>query len=402
MKWLKEKIAKKEMVNLDDFILNCPSYSLLKKLVETNQDPIWHAEGNVYIHVNMCFKEIYKIFNSVSFTNHEKYLLLMSIAFHDIYKPLTTIEAERNGRVCVIAPKHEYKGMSYLYYKFLDEVDITFEDRNAILDLVGYHQEPKMFVIKNKNEWDYRNLTKNVSGKLYYYLELSDMLGRVCEDVEKQIEILDVFKMFCEEYGVYETNNTFESSLNNYFNEDSDIAQNYLIGKAKRDLLLGNIINPLECIGKYYDHKLEHSNFYMLCGISGSGKSTVVSDLLNKNIVNEVVSLDAIRKTIKSSDHKYINGQTRQISKEMIKKLLNKKVNFVLDSTNYLKDYRDPILTLSDNYNALSHRVLLDIPVEECIKRDQDRVDYVGKKIILNQMERFEYPENKEFNFLYK
>lgn len=401
MKWLKEKITQNQKVTLDDFILNCPSYLLLKDLVNTRQDSIWHAEGNVHIHVDMVFEQLYIIFNNNTFSDHEKYILLMAVAFHDIAKPLTTVDSERGGLVRVIAPKHEYKGMSYLYYKFLEE-DMTIEDRNAILDLVGYHQEPKLYVIKNRSEWDYRNLTKNVSGKLYYYLELADMLGRICDDVTKQIEILDVFKMFCQEYDVFDKVNTFDLTLNKYFNEDSDIAQRYLVGRAKKDLLSGAILSPLEGVGKYYENKLNHSNFYMLCGISGSGKSHTVDKLLNNNIISEVVSLDAIRKTIKSADHKVINGQTRQISKELIKRLLNKKVNFVLDSTNYLKDYREPILSLSDNYNALSHRILLDVPVNDCIKRDKEREDYVGQKIILNQVEKFEYPESKEFNYCYK
>lgn len=397
MDWVKKAISTNQELSIDDFIKNCQGYDLLLKLKDTIQDAIWHAEGNVYIHTNMVIKEIYSQFSSYSLTDSEKYILIMAAAFHDIAKPISTKESERNGVIRIVSPKHEYKGMSYLYYKLLSETMYEYE-RNAILDLVGYHQEPKLFVVKNKSEWHYRNLTQHANGKLFYILEKADMLGRVCDDLNTQLEYLEIFKLFCEEYDVYEKSNTLSSTLNQLFSETKDSEQKFLIGKAKSLLLSETIIDPLVAAKKYYSEKKSYSDVFMLCGISGSGKSTLCKDFLNSNKAQEVVSLDAIRKTIKSNDYQYINGMSRQIAKEKIKQLLAGKVDFIIDSTNYIKDYRSLLLTLVEDYNGFSNRVLFQTPIDICIKRDQERDAYVGKKIIEKQASHFEYPERCEFN----
>src|SRR5690606_39420573 len=36
-----------------------------------------------------------------------------------------------------------------------------------------------------------------------YYLELADMQGRVCVDKERQIEIVELFKVMCEDLNVF-------------------------------------------------------------------------------------------------------------------------------------------------------------------------------------------------------
>jgi hypothetical protein len=148
MLWIKESIKSNLRIKLDDIIENESSkYSLLTKLKDTVQDSEWHSEGDVHIHTDMVIDETCRLFELNNFTLQDKYILLMAAIFHDIAKPITTKESERNGKIRIIAPKHEYDGYSYLFYRFLDE-DMTENERNTILELVGYHQRPKLLVIK--------------------------------------------------------------------------------------------------------------------------------------------------------------------------------------------------------------------------------------------------------------
>ena len=110
----------KNHYNVSQFIeMVGDKFPLLTKFKETHQDKIWHAEGDVHIHTDMVLEQTYDLIaNEASYlSDDDKFSLVIGALLHDIAKPLVTKEAERNGRVCVIAPKHEYVGISYLIHR---------------------------------------------------------------------------------------------------------------------------------------------------------------------------------------------------------------------------------------------------------------------------------------------
>ena len=188
----------------------------------------------------------------------------------------------------VTASNHEYEGLSYLYYRFL-ELDITKEDMDNILELVGYHLYPKKLVIfeEGNPEYAFKLLTENTSGKYFYFLELADMRGRETIDYEEQIEYMELFKEYCLEFNCLETNSNIDNELRNtileVYPEETENSLSYLVGKTKKRWSEGNKVDPHVIYNKYYEHKDKYSNFYVLCGLSGSGISTVVKKLTSKN-----------------------------------------------------------------------------------------------------------------------
>lgn len=410
MKWLKEKLKRNERISLIDVIQkNGQDFPLLLKLEKTEQDPEWHAEGNVFIHTNMVIDELYKIFEEIELSLDEKYILLMSVIFHDIAKPLVSKWKEVLGVQRLTAKGHEYEGMSYLFYRFL-ELDMSKNESEKILDLVGYHQMPKLLVVKDGyTEWDFKLLTQKNSGKLFYLLELADMRGRTTTDYESQLEYMEMFKLYCQDYNCFETISNIDEELKclfkETFKETSETALSFLIGKTKKRLYDKDIVDPVVSYQKYFEQKDNHGTLFLMCGISGSGKSTTVEHLKEKYNVSTIIELDQLREshTLKKNNRREVDGRVRQEAKELLKRALSKKENVIFDACNQRKDFRTQICDLAEEYFAKTVLVFVETPVSTCIKNDKERsVRTVGQDVIYNQMKTFQFPEWFEFNEILK
>lgn len=72
-------------------------FPLLNELKNTEQDNVWHGEGNVFIHTNMVLSEIYNIIysNGYILSIEDKQILILGVIFHDIAKTITTKKETR-------------------------------------------------------------------------------------------------------------------------------------------------------------------------------------------------------------------------------------------------------------------------------------------------------------------
>ena len=402
MRWLKQAIKENRKINLEEAIKQVGSrYPLLLEFKNTPQDKEWHAEGDVHIHVNMVIDETYKLIEAHDFTKEDQFVLLMAAIFHDIAKPLVTKEKEIRGKRRVVAPQHEEKGMSYLFYKFLEE-DMTTTERQQILDLVGYHQKPKFLVIKNQNEWQYRLLTENTPGYLFYYHEVADMRGRTCDDLKPSLDMLEEFRMFCEEYDCFHKTGDIKTTIENDFLEnfksEDKGSLSYLVNKTYSDLINNQYDAPSVGYSKHFTNKDTHSKLFILCGLSASGKSTAVKEIKGLNDIDVVISLDELRKEhkINNTNRKKVDGRVLQEAKLLLKQALANHENIIWDSTNLRKDFRKIIADLGRQYNAETHLAFIVDSVNNCINKDKARNDSVGDLIIRKQEKEFQFPERSE------
>ena len=178
-------------------------FPLLYQFADTEQDSIWHAEGDVAIHTDMVLSQLYEILvnDAEHIKGAQRQVLILSALLHDIAKPITTKRKQIEGVERVVAPKHEEVGANYLAIKLL-ELPLEYKAINTITGLVGFHQMPKRLVIKNQSYSDYLHLSLNANLELLYWLELADMKGRACTDLAQQIDLLEQFKMFAQEYKI--------------------------------------------------------------------------------------------------------------------------------------------------------------------------------------------------------
>ncbi len=388
--------------NVNDFIsLWGEFFDLLKDFKSTPQDNEWHAEGDVHIHTDMVIEETYNIIENEAkhLNDNDKIVLVLSALLHDICKPITTKEKEVFGKNRIVSPKHEEFGLSYLFYR-LNEIIDNEEMFSKICNLVGYHQVPKLLVVKDATKEKYFNLARKCSLELIYYLELADMRGRTCVDKEEQIEYLEFFKSYAEDYGLWKNIPYLKEKefIYNELNDYNELTKKFVFQEFCRQFENKNIFTPEEEIARSFQYRDNYSHLVLLCGISGIGKSTLIG---NEYSDYHLISLDNIREELLGSRANH--SQERKVldmAKQILKEKLAKKENIVWDATNYRRDFRNVPLTLGFNYSAFNQIELLNKTKSEILKQNKERKNVVPSDIIDKQIQKFEVPSIEECHFL--
>lgn len=137
----------------------------------------------------------------------------------------------------------------------------------------------------------------------------------------------------------------------------------------------------------------------ILTGLSGSGKSTfarqfcndhpnwlrVNRDDLRRSLLS--VSLHEFWKTWPENERNRVENLVNELQKTAILDGLARGWHILIDNTNlkqsYLNEFRK---LLTAHFATVEIRYqLLDVPVDECIRRDQNRPDSVGEAVIRKQ-----------------
>lgn len=123
---------------------------------------------------------------------------------------------------------------------------------------------------------------------------------------------------------------------------------------------------------------------YIMCGIPGSGKSTWISNNLDKNI--KIISRDIIRYKlgyVDNPDEKVVlnkeqENHVTQIEYKLINNYLSNGESIVIDDINSGK-YRNKLINELRKYNVHIIGVNLITPLDICIKR---RINQINPNIL--------------------
>lgn len=393
--WL-ESLALEHKPDLEECISFLADYfPLLKEFENTEQDNEWHAEGDVAIHTDMVLKELYFLLvgEAAHIKGEKRQALVLSALLHDIAKPITTRRREISGIDRVVASRHEEIGASYLATKLM-ALPINHSVIMTIIGLVGFHQMPKLLVIKSFGFSEYFKLSLNADLELLYWLELADMKGRICCDLDMQLDLLEQFKMFAEEYHLWGNTDPAEMYLNKIQVKPSKSEQIYLNAYAIKQLFCGEIRFIEEAVAKNYESCKKFSHLYIMCGVSGSGKSTWVANNLRGF---NVISLDEIRRELNGKRESQKNrGQVLQLAKNRLKKALSQKQNVVWDATNIRKDFRSVLCGLGENYRALVTLVAFQQKESRLRLNNRERQHAVSDCVLSDQLKKLEWPHVTE------
>lgn len=389
-----------KILNVDDAILYFGSnLNLLLDFKKTPQDKDWHAEGNVHIHTDMVLSEIYSIIENEAkhLSDKDKEILVWSALLHDICKPISTKEIEKNGLLRIGSKNHEILGRNYLFYKLRDYIDDPYQF-NQIVNLVGLHNIPKLLVIKDQPKNLYYKLSREVRMDLIYYLELADMRGRICSDRSYQLDLIEIFKLNCEEYNIFNNNDAYKEQRNFIFNElknENNLTKNFVFNSFCYNFELNKIFCPEEEISKSHNYRENFSHFLLTCGLSGIGKSSYIKE---KYPNYEIISLDNLRlEHLGNTQNFKYERKIRDLANKQLKKHLASKKNVIWDATNYRKDFRSTPLSLGFNYNAYTEILLFNKKIQDTLNQNSKRnKNIVDDKIIKKQIRKFQYPEISE------
>ena len=373
-------------------------FPLLHELEGTPQDPIWHQEGNVRVHTAMVLEEIYRQIDGCGETlaAEQRLVLVLGALLHDVAKPLVTRETEREGRRRIISPGHAERGRAYLALK-LGVLGIGFTLQQQVLRLVGHHHDPKFLVIRNRPERDYYRLARQCDLALLYHLELADMRGRICRDREQQIEYIEWFRAFAEEYRLWTTFDPYRhwrDTINTALGAMDQDTRDLVLGEAIRDFEAGRISMPEAALARSYGYRDAFPRLVITCGPSGAGKSSWIANNLPGY---EVISLDDLRTGIagRRSDQSH-NSQVLQAAKEMLKAALRAQRPVVWDATNLRIDFRKRLAQLGFDYHALVTLVLFHTPETSLFARNRLRAHPIPEAALARHLEILEWPTPDE------
>ena len=130
----------------------------------------------------------------------------------------------------------------------------------------------------------------------------------------------------------------------------------------------------------------------ILCGITGSGKTTYAKNYIERNLNAIHLSSDAIRKELYGDEN--IQGNPSDVFSLMQKRAiesLNNGYKVLYDATNITRKDRAGIISICPKFAQIECHIIW-APIEVCIERDAARDRTVGKEVIDRMLKRFQAP----------
>lgn len=356
-----------------DIIENIPQFAALKT---TKQSNTWHKEGDAFRHTRLVVENMQRELDEQNIDNHSAYyLVMMSAALcHDLGKATSTKwDKEKNDYVC---NHHGQAGENITRMLFYDE---KFIIRELVCYMVRWHMN--LHHILDDEEKVDEKLINMAHGK-------------------ERAEKLDVFDMV---YDDYNTKHICEN-MNTALNASNPIAPFSFMTLNWRDVResCSNILRHTPINWKTNNIKiLNQFTVFMMVGIPGSGKDTIIQKYLNDI---PTVCRDDIRTEIgiqgeKPMGNKEQEKKVTQIFEERMLEYCKQGKSFVINNTNLKKQYRNRFLDIIKPYKPVVIYIYVEAPsiVDNFARRDGQ----IDKDIIRRMASNFDFPYPTEYTTLW-
>lgn len=339
-----------------------------RDMAGVEQDPIWHAEGNVQIHTKMVCEALINLDEFKCLTDLEKHIMFTGALMHDIEKRSTTTTEEKYGRICVIAPKHAERGEKTAREILYREFDCPFHVREMICKVVKWHGKP----LHTSPDKVMINLATQVSLHFLAMIAKADILGRICTDAAEQLEKIEYFSLLADDL----------ECLNGPRKFPNDLAEYTYLNSGHEG---------------YLDYEpFDETKFevVMMSALPGSGKDTYIQNNLKDW---GVVSLDDIRAELKvKPTDKSGNGRVIQLAKERAKEFMRKHENFIWNATNITAQMRMQLIELFESYGGKVTIIYIEVPYKTLLKQNNKREEIVPEAVLEKMIGKWEPPVREE------
>jgi len=349
---------------------------LFEKMAATEQNPAWHAEGDVWTHTRMVCEALAELEGFRALNAVKRQELALAALLHDTGK----ITRTRLEDGVLTSPGHGAAGASMVRsllwrdYGFSGSTDKQ-NFRETVCLLMRYHTLPLHILDQRAPKQRVRKVAAN--GELAADFDLNmlcllaeaDVRGRICSDANEKLDEIYLGRELAEEAGCLHGPYTFP---------DAHTCRAYLSGK--------NVWpeQPLydDCWGEAV----------LMCGLPGTGKDTWIKENLPGM---PTVCLDDIRSRmgIKPTENQ---GAVVQAAKEQAKEYLRRKQPFVWNATSITPMLRDKQIRLFEEYGASVRIVYLETGWEEDLRRNSSRVRNVPEAAIARMLNNLIPPERHE------
>jgi predicted kinase len=329
------------------------------------QDPIYHAEGNVWIHTRMVLDRLVVDPAWRQLAAGDAEIVYLAAVLHDVAKPSTT-RVRDDGRVS--ARGHSPRG-AVDARRILWGMGYPFALREAVCALVRFHQVP-YFLIEEPNPLSsLARLSQSARCDLLQILSNADMKGRICQDPDRPLQNIERFGRFAQEHDCVREPIGFRSDHTRFrFFRDA------------RWPLDSQVHDDTRC------------EVILMSGLPGSGKDRWVAE----NAAGlPVISLDAIRGEF-GVDPGDDQGTVRRTALERARELLRQGTSFVWNATNLHVDRRAELIALFDKYKARVRIVYVEAPAERLFAHNAAQPEPVPERVIRSMMRRWQLPDRTE------
>ena len=348
-----------------DFAACLATFPQLEQAKTTPQDPIYHAEGDVWTHTQMVVAELLADSDYAQLTASERETVFLAALLHDVAKCSTTQVAE-NGRIS--QPGHSRKGALDARL-MLWEAGAPVAQREAICRLIAVHQVPFFAFADSRRgvspEFTVRELSWQVDQHLLAMLARADIRGRICPDVGNVLVNIELFKELALEEGCWRSPRHFASA---------ETAVRYFRGAQ---------LHP-----DYALHEELGSPVIVMCGLPASGKNTWVAE---HHPGLPVVSFDDARTEL-GLRHGQNEGAAAHHAVDKAKALLRAKTPFVWNATHLSRQMRGKSVDLCLAYGAQVQLVHVEASKPTLLARNRARDTTLTNAALLGMLHRWEVP----------
>lgn len=331
------------------------------------QDPIYHAEGDVLIHTKMVCEALIYSPNWRQLPQQERSMLFAAALLHDVAKPAFT-KIEENGR---ISSKGHARQGARMVRQILSQFDppVQFSIRETVCAIVQFGSLPIWLLDKPNPQQSVIKVSQVVRCDFLALLAEADVRGRHCADKQELLDKIELFREFCQENNCLNSPRQFPSAHSRfiYFRKDNGNPDYEAFDDTRCEVIL-------------------------MSGLPGSGKDYWIKE--NRPEL-PIISLDALRKEMNVPPDE-TPGNVIMEAKNRAREYMRLGRSFIWNATNTTKQMRQQLIIFFADYQARIRIVYLEVPLEEVLRRNRSRPTAVPETVIRKLAARLDIPDITE------
>jgi predicted kinase len=344
------------------------AFAWIRRMRDVPQDPVHHAEGDVWTHTRMVCAAIASSPTWRGWGSEARRVGWLAALLHDVAKPDCT-RIDDDGRIS--SRGHSVRG-AILARRILWEAGVPFAAREAVCSIVRQHQTPFFLVDRP----DARELALKASllgnnAQLALVAE-ADARGRTAVDQKRLLEQVDLFRQYCDD----------EKCLDGAWKFPSAAARvEYFASGGARD-------------PGYAPHEAFTCDVIVMSGLPGSGKDRWIA----RNAPDRpIVSLDGLREELDVDPADAgKQGEVVQAARSRAREYLRAGRSFVWNATNLSRAVRGQVLRLLRDYGARTRIVYVEAEPGTWRTQNRARERPVQDAVLDKLLERWEVPDLTE------